>query len=195
MKNNNKIEKLYLTGEVYILAFAVLGVVLVFSDFWIGVIQLSLAVISLVLNFILKKISRKRLNAMIEKVTMDAGDTSSNALLSFPLPIALLDTEGAIRWYNTEFRDIFPGRHLSECSVLDLFPEFNKGLLRADDENNGFICELKSGDKVFKAIGNTPQASEENKPMTLLYLEDITEEAEIQKKYISEKTFECLVFI
>ena len=67
MKNNNKIEKLYLTGEVYILAFAVLGVVLVFSDFWIGVIQLSLAVISLVLNFILKKISRKRLNAMIEK--------------------------------------------------------------------------------------------------------------------------------
>ena len=53
MKNNNKIEKLYLTGEVYILAFAVLGVVLVFSDFWIGVIQLSLAVISLVLNFIL----------------------------------------------------------------------------------------------------------------------------------------------
>ncbi|WP_337398900.1 DHH family phosphoesterase [Congzhengia sp.] len=195
MKNNNKIEKLYLTGEVYILAFAVLGVVLIFSDFWIGVIQLSLAVISLVLNFILKKISRKRLNAMIEKVTMDAGDTSSNALLSFPLPIALLDAEGAIRWYNTEFRDIFPGRHLSECSVLDLFPEFNKGLLRADDENNGFICELKSGDKVFKAIGNTPQASEENKPMTLLYLEDITEEAEIQKKYISEKTFECLVFV
>lgn len=87
MKNNNKIEKLYLSGEVYILAFAVLGVVLVFSDFWIGVIQLSLAVISLVLNFILKKISRKRLNAMIEKVTMDAGDTSSNALLSFPLPL------------------------------------------------------------------------------------------------------------
>ena len=79
MKNNNKIEKLYLTGEVYILAFAVLGVVLVFSDFWIGVIQLSLAVISLVLNFILKKISRKRLNAMIEKVTMDAQQGKRNS--------------------------------------------------------------------------------------------------------------------
>ena len=80
MKNNNKIEKLYLTGEVYILAFAVLGVVLVFSDFWIGVIQLSLAVISLVLNFILKKISRKRLNAMIEKVTMDAQQGKRNSV-------------------------------------------------------------------------------------------------------------------
>lgn len=195
MKNNNKIEKLYLTGEVYILAFAVLGVILVFSDFWIGIIQLSLAVISLVLNFILKKLSRKRLNTMIEKVTMDAGDTSSNALLSFPLPIVLLDAEGEIKWYNAEFRDIFPGRHLSECNISDLFPEFNKGLLRADDSNNGFICELKSNDKVFKAIGNTPQASGGSKPMTLLYFEDITLEAEIQKKYISEKTFECLVFV
>lgn len=195
MKNNNKIEKLYLTGEVYILAFAVLGIVMLFSHLWLGVVQLSLAVVSLVLNFILKKLSRKRLNAMIEKVTMDAGDTSSNALLSFPLPIVLLDAEGFIRWYNGEFRDLFPGRHLSECTISDLFPEFNKGFLRSDDSNNGFVCELKLEKKVFKAIGNTPQASAENKPMTLLYLEDITNAAEIEQKYIREKTFECLVFV
>ena len=58
MKNNNKIEKLYLTGEVYILAFAVLGIVMLFSHLWLGVVQLSLAVVSLVLYFILKKLSR-----------------------------------------------------------------------------------------------------------------------------------------
>lgn len=194
-KNNNKIEKLYLTGEVYILAFAVLGVVMIFSDFWIGLIQLSLAVISLILNMILKVLSRKRLNAMIEKVTMDAGDTSSNALLSFPLPIVLLDSEGTIKWYNSEFRDLFPGMHLSVSTISDLFPEFNKGFLESGDTSNGFICELKQENKVFKAIGNTPQASSESKPLTLLYLEDMTEESEIRKKYISEKTFECLVFV
>lgn len=195
MKNNNKIEQLYLTGEIYILLFAILGVVLLFSNLWIGIIQLSLVVISLVLNFVLKTLSRKRLNAMIEKVTMNAGDTSSNALLSFPLPIVLLDAEGYVKWYNTEFKEIFPAKQLSECTVFDLFTEFDRELLHAEDTGNGFTCKLHLENKCYKVIGNTPQASEDNKPLTLLYLEDVTFETELEKKYISEKTFECLIYV
>ncbi len=194
-KNNKKIEQLYLTGEIYIFLFAVLGVVLMFNNFWIGVIQLTLAVILFVLNFILKTLSRKKLNAMIEKVTMDAGDTSSNALLSFPLPIVLLDANGAIKWYNGEFKSIFPNSHLSESSIFDLFPEFDENLLQVDETNHGFTCQLKHNDAYFKAIGNTPQATTNRYPLTLLYLEDITSEKEIQQKYIREKTFECLVYV
>ena len=195
MKNNHKIEQLYLTGEIYILLFAVLGVVLLFHNLWIGIVQLSLVVISLVLNFVLKTVSSKRLNAMIEKVTMSAGDTSSNALLSFPLPIVLLDAEGKIKWYNTEFKAIFPEMHLSECVIFDLFTEFDGEFLHAKDTGNGFTCKLTLNDKTYKAIGNTPQATSDNKPLTLLYLEDITFETELEKKYISEKTFECLIYV
>ncbi len=195
MKNNNKIEQLYLTGEIYILLFAVLGVVLLFNNLWIGIIQLSLAIISLVLNFVLKTLSRKRLNAMIEKVTMNAGDTSSNALLSFPLPIVLLDAEGSIKWYNAEFKEIFPGEHLSECTIFDLFTEFEHEFLHSDETGNGFTCKLHLENKSYKAIGNTPQANGDCKPLTLLYLEDITFETELEKKYISEKTFECLIYV
>ncbi len=195
MKNNNKIEKMYLTGEVYIIAFAILGIVMIFNDFWIGLIQISLAVISLILNAILKALSKKRLNTMIEKITMDAGDTSSNALLSFPLPIVLLDEQGNIKWYNSDFRDLFSGAHLSSCTVLDLFPEFNIGHLSPGESGNGFMCETEVDGKTYKIIGNTPQSVSENKPLTLMYLEDVSEASEIRKKYISEKTFECLIFV
>ncbi len=195
MKNNNKIEKLYLTGEVYILIFAVLGIFVLFNNFLVGVVQLSLSFVLLLLNYLLKKLSRKRLNAMIEKVTMEAGDTSSNALLSFPLPIALLDSNGEIKWYNSEFKSIFPAAHLSECSITDLFPGFDTAQLKEDNDANGFIVELKSNDRVFRAIGNTPQASSVRKPLTLIYFDDITDIASYRQKYISEKTFECLVFI
>ena len=195
MKNNNKVEKLYLTGEIYILIFAVLGVIMMFNDIKIGIIQLSIAGFSLIANFILKRVSSKRLNAMIERVTMTAGDTSSNALLSFPLPIAILSADGEIMWYNTEFRDIFHEKHLTECTISDLFPEFDTGLLSPIEANSGFICELSYGDKVFKAIGNTPQKTEGHNTMSLLYLDDITEEANIRKKYISEKSFECLIYV
>ena len=192
---NNKIEKLYLTGEVYILAFAILGVIMLFSDLLLGIVQLSLAVISFVIDVILKKMSRKRLNSMIEKVTMEAGDTSSNALLSFPLPIVLTDSKGEIKWYNSEFKSIFSNAHLSESSIYDLFPDFDKAYLLPTDYNNGFICELKANNKVFRAIGNTPNATEDNSALTLIYFDDITEANEIKQKYIAEKTFECLIFV
>jgi len=195
LKNNNKIEKIYLTGEVYILAFAVFGVVMIFNNFWAGMVQLILAGIAFILNIILKKLSRRRLNAMIEKVTMSAGDTGSNALLSFPLPIVLLDSKGDIMWYNAEFKSIFPEKHLSEASITDLFPEFDTEVLKPDESANGFVCELSVNQSVFKAIGNTPRASVQSNPLTLIYLDDITKEVEIRNKYIDEKTFECLVFV
>jgi len=196
MKNNNKIEKMYLTGEIYILAFAVFGIIMIVCKlYWIGAIQLSLAVISLILNAVLKALSKKRLNTMIETITMDAGDTSSNALLSFPLPIVLLNAKGEIKWYNNDFRTIFPHQHLSNCTISDLLPDFNMGYLAPGENGNGFTCEMEIDSRVFKLIGNTPQASSENNPLTLVYLDDMTELSEIRKRYISEKVFQCLVFV
>ena len=196
-KNNNKMEKLYLTGEIYILVFAVLGLAMILNErhFFVGLIQLILVFIVLVLSTVFKFLSRKRLNTMIEQVTMHAGDTSSNALLSFPLPILLLDGEGALVWYNAEFRALFPQRQLSETSVFDLFPEFQAEYLHQEDENTGFTCELTCGEKVFRAIGNTPTATNGSVPLTLVYFDDVTETAKLRKKYISEKTFECLVIV
>lgn len=196
-KNNNKMEKLYLTGEIYILVFAVLGLVMILNEnyFLIGLIQLILVAVVLVLSTVFKYLSRKRLNSMIEQVTMSAGDTSSNALLSFPLPILLLDSEGALVWYNAEFRALFPERPLSEAGILELFPEFNMGYLHRDEENTGFTCELTCGEKVFRAIGNTPTGTNGSVPLTLIYLDEITEAKKLEQKYIDEKTFECLVIV
>lgn len=195
MKNSKKMEKIYLTGEIYILIFAVLGVILIFHNFWIGLIQISLAVISLILNAVLKKFYKKRLHAMIETITMNAGDTTSNALLSFPLPTVLVDADGAIKWYNKDFRNLFPGHQLSDSTFSDLFPAFNTGYLSPVDAENGFVCELEADGRTYKMIGNTPRASFENQSLTLIYLEDITDVKELKQKYINEKTFECLIFV
>lgn len=196
-KNNNKMEKLYLTGEIYILVFAILGLAMIFNKdyFAIGLIQLILVFVVLVLSTVFKFLSRKRLNAMIEQVTMSAGDTSSNALLSFPLPIVLLDGKGALVWYNAEFRALFPERPLAEAEMIELFPEFNMNYLNTGGENTGFTCELSCGDRVFRAIGNTPSGENGSVPLTLIYLDEITEGKILERKYIDEKTFECLVIV
>ncbi len=196
-KNNKKIEKLYLTGQIYIFVFVLLGIIMIFHDNYrmFGILQLSLSMILLIVNMVLKIFSRKQLNHIIEQITMEAGDTSSNALLSFPLAIVLLDEEGDVKWYNTNFRNIFPSQQLSNSNITDFFSDFDTNLLHATEENNGFACQLKVDDSVFKAIGNTPRVSSEGHSLTLLYLDNITEDAMIHKKYTSEKVFECLVFV
>lgn len=195
MKKNSKTERMYLTGEIYILIFAVLGVILIFHNFWIGLIQILFAVILLILNAVLKTFYKKRLHAMIETITTNAGDTTSNALLSFPLPIVLVDTDGAIKWYNKDFRNLFPNHQLSDSTFSDLFPAFNTGYLSPVDAENGFVCELEANGRTYKIIGNTPRASLESNALTLIYLEDVTDVKELEQKYINEKTFECLIFV
>lgn len=193
--NNKKNGKIYIANELYILAFVVLGALMLMSNlYWLGIVQLVLSVVIFILNLLFKYFSRKKINDMIEKVTLSANN-NNDSLLSFPLPVVLLDSKGEIVWYNTGFRDIFPDKSLSECEIGDLFNDFDMSLLDAKNET-GSITELKCNGKVYKAICNTPQnIADTNKAVTLLYLDDITESAELRQKYIAEKTFACLVTV
>ncbi len=193
--NNKKTGKIFIANEFYVLVFVALGILMLFSDlYWLGIIQLVLSAVSFSLNLIFKHLSRRKINTMIEKVTLSANN-NNDSLLSFPLPIVLLDEDGAILWYNAEFRDIFPDKSLTECEINDLFEDFNNSLLDPQNEK-GSVCELKLNDKIFKAILNTPQSvTGTDKSITLVYLDDVTESLELRKKYIAEKTFSCFVTV
>ncbi len=193
--NNKKTEKFYIANELYVLAFVVLGILMLMSNhYWLGIIQLVLSVVIFLLNLMFKHSSKKKINTMIEKVTLSANN-NNDSLLSFPLPIVLLDSTGVILWYNTQFRDIFPDKSISECEIQDLFADFNLSLLSAEN-NNGSVCELKLDNKIYKAICNTPQlAGDTDKAITLVYLDDVTEISELRKKYIAEKVFSCFVTV
>ncbi len=193
--NTKKTGKIYIAYELYILVFAVLGAVMLFMDqLVLGAIQLALTLVIFALNLIFRLSSRKKINDMIEKVTLSA-NSSKDSLLSFPLPAALLETSGEIIWYNAAFREIFKDMSLSECEICDLFEEFNLALLSEENEN-GSICELSYYGKTYKAILNIPQPVDETgKAVTLMYLEDISENVALNKKYIAEKTFTCFVSV
>ena len=194
--NKLNVSKIQLTNEIYIIAFVVFGIVMLFTNFvWLGIIQLILSLIVFLLNMIFKLYYRNKINEMIESVTLSA-NTRNDALLSFPLPIILLDHTGAVVWYNAELKKIFSDKNLSECNISDLFPEFDIDNLSRKQPSSGFICELEYKDKVYKAIGNTPQSGTENgDSITILYLEDISYTAQLHKKYIAEKSLICFVNI
>ena len=194
--DRNKTRQIYIANEIYILIFALLGAVMLFSNLrWLGIIQLAIALVAFLYSFFFKIISKKRINEMIEKVTLGA-NTHNDALLSFPLPIVLLDSKGDIVWYNAEFRSIFEDKNLSECAINDLFSDFDSSLLSAERASYGFVKELEYNGKTYKVIGNTPRTvAETGDSVTLMYLDDVSSVVELRQKYIAEKTFECFVMV
>ena len=89
--SNKKNTKNYISNDLYVLAFVVLGILMLFTEiYWLGIVQLALSVVILTANLIVRYFSGKKIADMIEKVTLSANN-SNDSLLSFPLPIVLLD--------------------------------------------------------------------------------------------------------
>lgn len=193
---NNKFKKIHIATESYISVFFLLGLFMCFKGLYLlGAIQAILSLIIFALTISFKIFSKKQINKMIERVSLGI-DTDKDSLLSFPLPVVLVDSDGNLMWYNTDFRDIFPDKNLSELTINELFCEFDLSFLSTTQESSGFVRELNYENKTYRIFGNIPQASSDNeKKLTLMYLEDITEDINLRKKYVSEKTFECFVMV
>lgn len=193
---NNKIKKIHIATELYISVFLLLGFFMLYKGLYIlGAVQLGLCIIMYILTLSFKIFSKKQINKMIERVTLGV-NTNNDSLLSFPLPVALLNEDGSLMWYNTHFREIFPDKNLTELSINDLFSEFDLSFLSANGESSGFVRELNHENKTYRVFGNIPQNdSDTEKKLTLIYLEDISEDINLRKKYIAEKTFECFVMV
>jgi len=193
---NNKFKKIHVATEVYIVIFILLGIFMLFKKLYLlGAIQLVLCVVMLALTLSFNFFSKKQINKMIERVTLGV-NTNNDALLSFPLPITLLDSDGNFMWYNTEFRDMFPDRNLNEFKFDEIFTDFDLSFLSPEKNTSGFIRELNCEGKTYRIFGNIPQAdSDEDQKLTLLYMEDISPDIDLRKKYIAEKTVECFVMV
>lgn len=194
--NNLNVNKVYYANEIYIVAFVIFGIIMFFMNYvWLGIIQLFLSLVVFLFNMIFKLHHKKKINEMIESVTLSA-NTRNDALLSFPLPIILLDAKGSVVWYNKELRQIFSDRNLTECGITDLFTDFDITILSGTHGTSGFVCELEYNGKTYKAIGNTPQSNaESDDAITILYLDDMSYTAELRQKYIAEKTLVCFITI
>ena len=195
MKRNKK-GKLYITNDLYILSFVVLGIVLLATkNFLIGAIQIALTAVIFILTIVFRLHYKNKIKDMLESVSLSA-NTRNDALLSFPMPIVLLDSKGYVVWYNAELRNIFSDKNLNECTITDLFSEFDMSLLTSERTSNGFVLELSYDNRVYKAIGNMPKsASDSNNSVTIMYLDDITPVFELRQKYIDEKPVVCFINI
>ena len=60
--DKNRTKQIYITNEIYILIFAILGVVMLFGNLrWLGIIQLVIALVAFLYSLFFKTISKKKI--------------------------------------------------------------------------------------------------------------------------------------
>ncbi len=195
MDINRKLTQMYFTGAYSIVLVLILGIITLFFNFILGLVEIGIAIVLCAVNFLFKRHTQKRILEMYEQMTLDIGSATRNSLTDFPLPTLVTQHDGKIKWYNEEFRTIVGTQSLFDKNVTDLFPDLDIDNLLEHSES-GILTDSVYRDRHFKVAGSAaPDRNDNKKSAVILYFDEITDYVNIKRKYIDEKTFECLLFV
>lgn len=120
----------------------------------------------------------------IESLNDDFDDITRSAVFSMPFPLVVLSTDGAIKWYNSKFKETFGFKDSMLSHFIDEFEGF---LLREiqDDERQYIDTIIKDSHYRFY-VNQFNEIGDENEDVYLLYGVDTTREYELGKLIIDE---------
>lgn len=183
-------------GEVYGIAFAVflLTVTAIYSflsknmtDF---AVFASGAVLLLISAVILTKRSRASFSKYVKMITEKKEGMSEDAISKFPLPMAVLQINGQISWFNDLFSEMVGSSELYNVVISDIMPELRwSEILKST--GSIYTYATYKGHK-YNVVGDIIKSdfSTDEKPdfTVLLYFIDKTETEKLRKRYENEKT-------
>ena len=194
MDNNTKSQKFYYTGAYYVFIIFVMGLISLYFNFWVGVIEVGVAVVLFIVDFAFKYFYKKRMTAMFEQMTLNLGTATRNSLTGFALPTLVIQSGGKIRWFNDTFQALFPEEQLFNRDITFLIPGFP--LEETENTEVGLLTDVMIGNRSFKVAGSiSGKKDDKQKPIIVLYFNEITDFVELKEKYRNEKTFECLLSV
>ncbi len=197
MELNKKLPEYYYNGRYFILTMFVLGIAALFLKYYLfGIVQIGVAMFSFVFNIISRRQTERRLYEMFEKMTVNVGEATRSSLINFPLPTVVADTEGDIKWYNGEFKQIFNENSLINKNIKELISEL-KDAEFWKNSSKSILENVTYGERHFKIAGSkTIESGDSDKnAVIVLYFYEITDFVSLEKKYEAEKTFECMLFV
>lgn len=197
MELNKKLPEYYYNGRYFILTMFVLGIAALFlKNYLFGIVQIGVAMFSFVFNIISRRQTERRLYEMFEKMTVNVGEATRSSLINFPLPTVVADTEGDIKWYNGEFKQIFNENSLINKNIKELISEL-KDAEFWKNSSKSILENVTYGERHFKIAGSkTIESGDSDKnAVIVLYFYEITDFVSLEKKYEAEKTFECMLFV
>ena len=155
------------------------------------------AVLLLVGGGVFEKKNKKSFGEYVKMITAQSAGMSSDAISKFPLPMAVLQINGQISWYNDLFAEMLGSNDLYNIVIGDVMPELKwSEILKS---TNGIYTFANYKGHHYNVVGDiikTPASTEDHPDFTvLLYFIDKTEVETLRKRYENEKTDIAIVNI
>lgn len=161
-----------------------------------GVLFIS-AVILLVCGGAFEKKNKKSFGEYVKMITAQSAGMSSDAISKFPLPMAVLQINGQISWYNDLFAQMLGSNDLYNIVINEVMPELKwSEILKS---TKGIFTYASYKGHYYNVVGDiikTPASTADKPDFTvLLYFIDKTEVENLRKRYENERTDVAIVNI
>ncbi len=186
----------WLDNKIYLIALAVMVVLLAFFEPVLAMIGLIILVYLIIYSFRYAKDKNKDFVKYVEGLGSQFDSATKHAIFNMPFPLVLINELGAINWYNTAFLKMIHEEEILNERIYELIPKFSmEDLLKREDNDP---INIKYGEEYYKVF---PNFVEDKKSTTVggksivLYWVNDTEFVELEKNYIDEKTIVGLVYV
>ncbi len=193
-------RKYMIVATVAALVLIAYGLLTLFTDYdktLLSVIALVCACLLILYVILVANFRKRAIIKYLHNIT-GAEEFSENIMESVPLPMAVCSIDGSIRWYNKRFSNMFKDKTLEHESLEDCI----KSLKWSDvlKHPNGKPLEEEIHNRLYSVRWSLMKDSIEPDKngvhySVFFYLKDITNEFELNKKYLEEKVDVCIINI
>jgi c-di-AMP phosphodiesterase-like protein len=193
MKNKRFMKVLIPDTKIYFLIITLFVAIITFYNIYIGAMGVLVLIYLGYYNWKTQRDRSESWNRYVESLSSDLDSASKHAVLNIPLPMAMVEFDGSIYWYNTKFSEMVGSKGLLGKGIDDTVSGFKLDNILKDKKE--MVKEVTIKDRHYKVLYNIVKIAElnEERYIIILYWIDITNFQNLKTKYNEEKPFIILV--
>lgn len=170
--------------RIYIIYIFIISMVLFYFDWRIGILAMLIWGYLVYYDYRIREKRREEWAAHLELLSENIDWATKNAVISIPMPLVVLEVNGAITWYNPRFSEIMGNKDMLDNNIAEYVPELNPESILSDRSTNS--KQIQHDGRWYNVIWVPVQIdaiSKKPRAIVLLYWEDITEEVTLKAIY------------
>ncbi|MFM1524213.1 DHH family phosphoesterase [Helcococcus bovis] len=182
--SNNFFDKKYFNIWINPILVLVITIILLILNIYLGIIGIFASFIAIGVAYDTYNKKDKEIKNYIDQLEVSFEGFTKSAIFTMPFPIAILNDNHELVWYNSRFKDLIGQKSsLIQMKMYNIIPEINVEKLNS---RNFYSMDIVYGFRNYNVQFNYTN-HDGNSPMTLLYFIDTTDKENTLKKYEDQK--------
>ncbi len=161
----------------------------------LGFVEILVALVVGIIGILLSHRRKQSLLELLENFSFCTESATRAAVLPFPSPMVVADTEGVIQWYNERFQTMLGREELYGEFVQDLFSDLQFSIFV--ENTNPTPQTFSFHEKEYLVSGKTISVQQDDAETNLvgIYFTDLSEQKKLEKVIADRKTVVCSLLI